>query len=52
MSVPPRWPPPGLLARATVTVPLKEERRLPELFSASTVRPKGVPAVTLAGGWL
>ena len=37
----------------TVTVPLKEVSRLPELFSASTVRPKGLPAVTLlGGGWV
>ena len=46
VSVPPSVPPPGLLPSATVTVPLNEESRLPELFSASTVRPKGVPAVT------
>ena len=50
VSVPPRVPPPGLFASATVTVPLNDERRLPELSSASTVRPKGLPAVTLAGG--
>ena len=49
-SVPPSVAPPGLLASATVTVPLKDESRLPELSSAWTVRPKGVPAVTLAGG--
>ena len=48
-SVPPRVASPGLLARATVTVPLNELMRLPELFSASTVRPKGLPAVTLDG---
>ncbi len=50
VNVPPRVAPPGLLARATVTVPLNEESRLPEPFSASTVRPKELPAVTLAGG--
>ena len=50
VSVPPRVAPPGLLASATVTVPLKEEMGLPELSSASTVRPNGLPAVTLAGG--
>ena len=44
-----RWPA-GLFASATVTVPLKEVMRLPELSSASTVRPKALPAVTLAGG--
>src|SRR5262245_55224673 len=31
-------------------MPLNEESKLPELSSASTVRPNGVPAVTLAGG--
>ena len=50
VSVPPSVAPPGLLASATVTVPLKEVIRLPELSSAWTVRPKGLPAVTLAGG--
>ena len=50
VSVPPRVAPPGLLASATVTVPSNEESRLPELSSASTVRPKGLPAVMLAGG--
>ncbi len=35
--------PAGLLASATVTVPLNEESRLPELSSAWTVRPKGCP---------
>src|SRR5262249_57585298 len=50
VSVPPSVAPPGLLASATVTAPLKEVIRLPELSSASTVRPKPLPAVTLAGG--
>ncbi len=49
-SVPPSVAPLGLLASATVTVPSKDESRLPELSSAWTVRPKGVPAVTLVGG--
>ena len=43
VSVPPSVAPPGLFASATVTVPLKEESRLPELSSAWTVRPKGCP---------
>ena len=43
VSVPPSVAPPGLFASATVTVPLKEDSRLPELSSASTVRPKGCP---------
>ena len=50
VSVPPSVAPPGLFASATVTVPLKEVSMLPELSSASTVRPKGVPAARLAGG--
>src|SRR5262249_55644596 len=50
VSMPPSVAPPGLLASDTVTVPLKEESRLPELSSASTVRPKELPAATLAGG--
>ena len=40
VSVPPRVAPPGLLASATVTVPLNEVSTLPELSSAVTVRPK------------
>ena len=48
--MPPSVSPPGLFASATVTVPLNEVIRLPEPSSASTVRPKGLPAVTLAGG--
>ena len=50
VSVPPSVAPPGLFASATVTVPLNEVSMLPELSSASTVRPKGVPAARLAGG--
>ena len=50
VSVPPSVAPPGLFASTTVTVPLKEVTGLPELSSASTVRPKGLPAVTLLGG--
>ncbi len=50
VSVPPRVAPPGLLASATVTVPLKVVMGLPELSSAWTVRPKVLPAVTLEGG--
>ena len=43
----------GVIRQRTVTAPLKEVTRLPELFSASTVRPKGLPAVTLlGGGWV
>ena len=52
VSVPPRVAPPGLFASATVTVPSKDVIRLPELSSASTVRPKRLPAATLAGGCL
>ena len=44
-----RLAPPGLLAITTVTVPLNADTRLPELSSALTVRPKGLPAVTLVG---
>ena len=49
-SVPPSVAPPGLFASATVTVPLKEAIGLPELSSAWTVTPKGLPAVMLVGG--
>jgi hypothetical protein len=37
-----------LLASPTVTVPLNEVMGLPELSSAVTVRPKGLPAVILS----
>ena len=50
VSVPPRVCAPGPPAIATVTVPLNDVSRLPELSSASTVSPKVLPAVTLAGG--
>ena len=52
VSVPPSVAPAGSFASATVTVPSKDDSRLPELSSASTVRPKGVPAARLAGGLL
>ena len=50
VSVPPKVALPGLFASATVTVPSNEVIGLPELFSAVTVRPNPLPAVTLAGG--
>ena len=39
-----------MFCSATVTVPWKDESRLPELLSAWTVRPKPAPAVIMAGG--
>src|SRR5262245_59269391 len=43
-------PPPGLLARATVTLPVKNVATLPKGSSAANVKPKVWPAVTLVGG--
>ena len=48
VKVPPRVAPPGLFPRPTVTVP--PLTGFPWLSSTWTVRPKGLPAATLAGG--
>ncbi len=50
MSVPPRMPLTGLLASATVTLPVKVRSTLPKGSSALTTKPKPLPAVTLLGG--
>ena len=50
VTVHPHRAPPGLLSKATVTVPSKDESTSPELFLAMTVTPKPVPAWMLPGG--
>ncbi len=50
VSVPPRVLPPGLLASATFTLPLKVRSTLPLASSAETTKPKPLPAVTLPSG--
>ena len=42
----------GLFARARVTLPAKVGSTFPKPSSALTTRPKPLPAVTLAGGWV
>ena len=49
-EVPPSVLSPGLLVRATVSLPLKPVAQLPSASSAATVNPKLVPAPTVAGG--
>ena len=50
VSSPLSSPPPGLLDKAIVTLPLKVVTRLPEASATEIVSPKPVPATTLAGG--
>jgi hypothetical protein len=47
--VPLKVPPPGLVPIATVTFPVKQVAKVPELSRASTVREIPVPADTLEG---
>ena len=50
LSVPASVLAPGLLARATVTLPLNEVSTVPKSSSAATVMPKAAPGATVAGG--
>ena len=43
---------PGLLASATVSLPVKPVAMLPSASSAVTVKPKRLPAVTVDAGWV
>jgi hypothetical protein len=50
VTVPPSVLPPGLLAKATVSLPVKLVAVFPSASSAVTVKPKPAPALTLDGG--
>ena len=52
VSVPPSVLLPGLLASATVSLPVKPVATFPSASSAVTVKPNPLPAVTVAGGWV
>ena len=50
LSTPPSVAPPALVARASVSEPLKVVTMFPNLSSATTTRPNALPALTLPGG--
>jgi hypothetical protein len=52
LSIPPREPVPGLCARPIEIKVLRDVARFPYVSSAVTLKPNGVPAVTLDGGWV
>ncbi len=51
VSVPPSVLLPGLLASATVSLPVKPVATLPSASSAVTVKPNPLPVVMVVGGW-